>query len=228
MTRYQLHVRRWDSCTRCFLSDTRKRVCHVRGDVPADVLFVGEAPGDVEDVAGSPFVGRAGELLDKLIARAMPVAPVRVAITNLIGCYPGKDEDRKFNEPPEESIYKCAPRLVELIRIVDPRAIVCVGKHSEDYLTTPGSLSLREKLPTVCPVCRSIQFRSPSGITCPNGHGGVDGLDIPMVSVVHPAAILRAKEVQQDMMFRRAVSTVTRIFEDVSTGTVPESEVPPF
>lgn len=137
MTRFQLHVLEWKDCTRCSLHETRTRVCLYRGEtVRCDVLFVGEAPGVSEDVLGRPFVGPAGELLDRIVRRAVPDG-WRVGYTNLVGCMPVVDGDKR--DPDDESVRACAPRLVDLVSICRPKLVVCVGKLAKTWLNTPMS-----------------------------------------------------------------------------------------
>lgn len=146
-TRYQLHVEKWSNCTDCFLHQHRTRVVLARGKLPCDVLFVGEAPGKTEDVAGSPFVGPAGRLLDQIIERSVP-KEVRYALTNLIACVPLNDALEKTTEPPLEAVEACKPRLLEIIEIASPRLIICVGKEAKEWLNQKYSWAVPCKVPT--------------------------------------------------------------------------------
>lgn len=127
------HVAKWENCQRCPLGMQRGNMCLARGDLPADVLFVGEAPGMSEDVAGLPFVGPAGRLLDEIIARSVPKG-VYYALTNLVACFPREAKERGDNEPEYAEILECRPRLYEFINLVQPRLIVCVGRLATDYV----------------------------------------------------------------------------------------------
>lgn len=130
---YARHKMKWTGCKLCPLHLTRQNVCIIRGQrVPADVLFVGEAPGPSEDCLGKPFVGPAGHLIDQIIDRAWSKA-YGYCFTNLVGCMPLDDGGEKFAEPPKESIMACAPRLTEIISIVNPKLIVRVGKLSDKH-----------------------------------------------------------------------------------------------
>lgn len=133
MTRYQLHVQNWKDCHRCVLDEGRGRVVLARGSVPCDVLFVGEAPGESEDVIGRPFVGPAGRLLDQIIERALP-AGTRFAMTNLVGCIPRDEDGGKVSEPDDDCVKACAPRLVDLVDMCKPRIVVRVGKVATYWL----------------------------------------------------------------------------------------------
>lgn len=109
---------------------TRKRVVLVKGDIPCDVLFIGEAPGRSEDALGKPFKGPAGQNLDKWIGIANP-GTLRLAFTNLIGCIPKRGGQK--DAPKAAEIKECAPRLRELVIIARPKMIVCVGDLAEKW-----------------------------------------------------------------------------------------------
>lgn len=127
------HVARWKDCTACPLHKQRGRICLARGTVPANVVFVGEAPGTSEDAIGQPFVGPAGRLLDQIIERA--VSPtVTYTLTNLVCCFPREAKNRGDNEPERGEILACRTRLIEFVNLVQPRLIVCVGKLSTRWV----------------------------------------------------------------------------------------------
>lgn len=134
---YQQHVEKWKNCKLCPLCETRNRVVLARGELPAAVMFIGEAPGASENVLGQPFVGPAGQLLDDIINDAVRQAGIerpRIAFTNLIACIPKGDDGTKVKEPSEESIQACSPRLDEIFLMCSPRLIVYVGKLPEKHL----------------------------------------------------------------------------------------------
>jgi DNA polymerase len=110
-----------------------------RGQVPCDVLFVGEAPGQSEDVCGVPFIGPAGKLLDSII-QAAGVNRLRYCLTNLIACIPLGPEG-KLDEPPDYAVEACKPRLASFIRLCQPKLLVCVGGHAGRY--APESLAFK-------------------------------------------------------------------------------------
>jgi uracil-DNA glycosylase len=134
---YKRHLLAWKNCQRCPLAQKRNRVVFARGRLPCDVLFVGEAPGDSEDVLGQPFVGPAGRLLDYIITVGLD-GQYDCAMTNLVCCIP-KDETNMKGEPPKDCVKTCLPRLEEFIAIADPKVIVCVGLLSKKY-TPAGSI----------------------------------------------------------------------------------------
>jgi uracil-DNA glycosylase family 4 len=128
------------SCTRCALSSSRTQTVFARGNSEAALCFVGEAPGAEEDARGLPFVGRAGQLLDRMIV-AMGLAPERdVYICNILKCRP---PDNRRPEPVETAT--CIPYLHEQLALVRPRAIVALGNTAVAALldTNLGITKLR-------------------------------------------------------------------------------------
>lgn len=129
------HVAQWINCQRCPLCKVRKNVVLARGSIPADVLLIGEGPGESEDVIGQPFVGPAGKLLDNLIEQALMSVQstegeptIRIAWTNIVACIPKSEETKRKNaEPLPKEIDACAPRLEELISLAKPKLIIAVG-----------------------------------------------------------------------------------------------------
>jgi uracil-DNA glycosylase len=109
-------------CTRCSLSTTRTQTVFSRGNPEAQLCFVGEAPGADEDAQGLPFVGRAGQLLDRMIG-AMGLSPERdVYVCNILKCRPPGNR-----RPEPEEMATCIPYLHEQIALVRPRVIVAMG-----------------------------------------------------------------------------------------------------
>src|SRR5207244_4450732 len=133
MSAWTDHVARWKDCTACPLCQQRDRIVLARGQVPCDVVFVGEAPGASEDVLGQPFVGPAGRLLDQIIERALP-AGARFALTNLVACFPREAKARGENMPEVKEILACRPRLLEFIDLCRPKLVVRVGREAGDWV----------------------------------------------------------------------------------------------
>jgi DNA polymerase len=124
-----MHIERWHDCHLCPLHKGRTQVVITRGTIPCDLLFIGEAPGESEDANGIAFYGPAGKLLDRIIDRALCDFALRCAFANLVGCIPREEGVYgKLEEPPDESIKKCSPRLREFIGICNPRMLILVGK----------------------------------------------------------------------------------------------------
>lgn len=117
------------SCTRCALAETRKNTVFARGNAEAPLYFVGEAPGADEDEQGLPFVGRAGQLLDKMIV-AMGLNPETDAyVCNIIKCRPPGNR----RPMPEESA-QCMPYIDEQLALGTPRVIVALGNTAASGL----------------------------------------------------------------------------------------------
>jgi DNA polymerase len=116
------------ACTLCPLHETRTQGVFARGNPNADLMFVGEAPGADEDAQGIPFVGRAGRLLDKMIA-AMGLARDAVYITNILKSRPPGNRDPKPAE-----VEACFPYLERQIDLVQPRVICTLGRPAANAL----------------------------------------------------------------------------------------------
>ncbi|HOI19289.1 MAG TPA: uracil-DNA glycosylase [Candidatus Woesearchaeota archaeon] len=116
------------SCTKCELSKTKNNYVFGQGFCDSKILFVGEAPGFWEDQKGEPFVGRAGKFLDTLLEH-ISLNRKDVYIANILKCRPPENRDPNANE-----ILACTPFLDELIRIIKPKIIVALGRHSMGYL----------------------------------------------------------------------------------------------
>ena len=109
-------------CTKCRLHATRTNTVFFRGNPNADVVFVGEGPGADEDLTGTPFVGRAGQLLDKMIGAMGLVPESDVYICNIVKCRP--PENRR---PEPDEVAACIPYLHEQLDLVAPKVIVALG-----------------------------------------------------------------------------------------------------
>jgi DNA polymerase len=128
------------TCTKCTLSSTRTQTVFSRGNPEAKLCFVGEAPGADEDEQGLPFVGRAGQLLDRMIG-AMGLSPESdVYICNILKCRPPGNR-----RPEPEEMATCIPYLHEQLKIVAPRVIVALGNTAASALldTKLGITKLR-------------------------------------------------------------------------------------
>lgn len=128
-------------CTACGLCDTRTQAVPGVGSLSADLLVIGEAPGQEEDRRGEPFVGRAGQLLDRMLA-AIGLDRQTVYITNVLKCRPPKNRD-----PKAEEVQACAAYLRRQIELIDPKAILSVGRISaQSLLETDQTIGrLRER-----------------------------------------------------------------------------------
>lgn len=115
-------------CTRCRLSAGRTQVVFGNGSPDADLMFIGEGPGFHEDKQGVPFVGAAGQLLDRLLGEIGLSRP-EVYVCNVVKCRPPGNRD-----PLPDEIESCKPYLVQQISLVDPRVIVTLGNFASRFI----------------------------------------------------------------------------------------------
>ena len=169
-------------CTRCKLhSQGRKQIVFGVGNLNADLMFVGEAPGADEDIQGEPFVGRAGQLLTKII-ESIGLRREDVYIANVIKCRPPGNRN-----PEPDEVEQCEPFLFRQIASIKPKVIVALGKFSAQSLlrTTDPITRLRG---------REFKFR-----------------DAILMPTYHPAYLLRTpsakREVWEDMKRVRTLLT---------------------
>ena len=156
------------ACTLCRLSKGRTQTVFGEGSPRAELVFVGEGPGEEEDRTGRPFVGRAGELLGKMI-QAMGLSRGDVYICNMVKCRPPNNR-----APMGDEVQACWPYLMRQLQILSPRVIVTLGNPATQNLlaTSVGITKLRgqwQKLPALSE--------------------GLEG--IPVMPTFHPAYILR-------------------------------------
>ena len=159
-----------EACTRCELCKTRTNCVFGTGNENADILFVGEAPGDNEDKTGIPFVGRAGKLLDSYLY-AVDIPRESVYIANILKCRPPKNRDPL---PAEEQA--CMDFLRRQVRLIRPKVIVCLGRIAATKLIDPD-------------------FK----ITKQHGEWFEKG-NFLITAVYHPALLLRDPHKKEDML----------------------------
>ena len=126
------------ACQNCGLAPTRTNVVFGVGDRQADVLFIGEGPGQQEDLRGEPFVGPAGQLLDRMLA-VIDLDRTRVYIANIIKCRPPRNRDPL---PGEQDL--CIGYLRAQVKLIKPKIIVCLGRISAMRLIRPDYRITRE------------------------------------------------------------------------------------
>lgn len=112
------------ACRRCPLCETRNNVVFGVGPENAEVLFIGEGPGEQEDLKGEPFVGRGGKLLDDML-ELIDLDRTKIYIANMVKCRPPKNRD-----PLETEQMACAEWLQRQIELLQPKIIVCLGRIS--------------------------------------------------------------------------------------------------
>lgn len=134
------------ACIKCKLATTRQNVVFGEGNSNADIMFIGEGPGKIEDETGRPFVGRSGELLTKIIENGLGIAREKVFIANIVKCRPTIDMLMKKDRPPDsEEVDACNGYLLEQINLIEPRVIITLGNPSTRFIlkTQRGITKLR-------------------------------------------------------------------------------------
>lgn len=149
------------SCTACALCRTRTNVVFGVGRKDADILFVGEGPGEQEDLKGEPFVGAAGHLLDDMLS-IIDLNRENSYIANIVKCRPPRNRDPEENE--QEA---CIGYLRNQVALIEPKVIVCLGRIAAKKLIDPDFRITREH----------------GNWICRNG--------IWMTAIYHPSALLR-------------------------------------
>ena len=163
-------------CTRCKLHRGRTHIVFGEGNPKAEILFVGEGPGAEEDLQARPFVGRAGQLLTRIIEDGMKLRREDVYIANIVKCRPPGNRD-----PERDEVEACSPFLLRQIRAIGPRVIVALGRPATSTL-----------------LGRPVQITRVRG-AWQEFHG------IALMPTYHPAFVLRQytertrREVWQDM-----------------------------
>jgi DNA polymerase len=175
-----LRVEIGPQCTRCKLHTLgRRQVVFGVGNPNADLMFVGEAPGGDEDIQGEPFVGRAGQLLTKII-EAIGMTRGDVYIANVIKCRPPNNRN-----PEPDEVERCEPFLFRQIDVVKPKVIVALGKFAAQSLLRTSDPITR---------IRGREYKYRSAILLPTYH--------PAYLLRNPSA---KREVWEDMKRVRAI-----------------------
>ena len=159
-----------EECKKCALHETRTNCVFGVGNPNASLMFVGEAPGEQEDLSGVPFVGRAGQLLDKFLL-AVDIPREEVYIANILKCRPPKNRDPL---PAEEDA--CIDFLREQVALINPKVIVCLGRIAAMRLIKPDFKITQE---------HGAWFKKGNYL---------------MTAVYHPAALLRDPRKKEDML----------------------------
>ena len=126
------------TCKKCGLCQTRNHVVFGVGPKDADIMFIGEGPGEQEDLIGEPFVGAAGKLLDDMLS-IIDLNRDNVYIANIVKCRPPRNRD-----PQEEEQEACIGYLREQVRLIQPKIIVCLGRIAATRLIRPDLRITRE------------------------------------------------------------------------------------
>ena len=156
-------------CKKCDLFKTRHHVIFGEGNVNAGILIIGEAPGRDEDMQGRPFVGKSGQLLDKILAACGFTRKEHVFISNIVKCRP---PDNRVPTPQEAAA--CMPWLIKQIELINPKILILLGATALKYMAGPDHKITLERG------------------NCLNLH---NRLAMP---VYHPAALLRDPSLKRD------------------------------
>lgn len=159
-----------EQCQKCPLGKTRTNLVFGVGREDAELMFIGEAPGEAEDMSGIPFVGRAGQLFDKYLT-AVDIDRDDVYIANILKCRPPKNRD-----PEEGEQDACIDILREQVRLIRPRLIVCLGRIAAMRLIKPDFRITKE---------HGVWFKKGSFEIC---------------AVYHPSLLLRDPSRREEML----------------------------
>jgi len=159
-------------CKKCGLCESRKQTVFADGIPHAPLMVVGEGPGVEEDATGLPFVGKSGQLLDRMLKAIGASRTNNTYIANVVKCHPPGNRN-----PEQAEIEQCAPYLVQQIKASGPKVLLLVGRFAIQTL---------------------LNTKKPVGELRGTVHRViVDGLDIPAVVTYHPAYLLRRPEEKQ-------------------------------
>ncbi len=158
-----------EACRKCAIGATRRNSVYGEGDPCADVMVVGEGPGETEDRLGRPFVGRAGELLDRMLL-AIGLERESVFICNTVKCRPTFDDGTKLRNraPDPAEMANCRTYLDQQIELIRPRVILALGAPAAKSFLGPAFSITKQ---------RGRWFEGPDGI--------------PLIATFHPAYVLR-------------------------------------
>jgi DNA polymerase len=173
------------SCAACPLGETRTRAGSGEGALRPLVMVIGEGPGAEEDTSGRPFVGRAGQLLDRMLASAGLYRDKNCYIANVVKCRPPNNRD-----PAPEEIAACAPFLARQIDLLKPRAILCAGRVAARYIlhTEEGINRLRG---------RFGEYPAAFEITETGTLHRAGMAPVPVLPTYHPSALLRDESLKR-------------------------------
>lgn len=191
-------------CTKCSLHERRINIVWCRPDDPfpwphCKLMFIGEGPGEREDIEGYPFVGRSGELLDEALKQTFPDEywPGKVYITNMVKCRPPGNRN-----PTQKEMEVCYPNLQVQYTLQSPELIVVLGKVAAEFL-----------------------LQRPVKIT--KEHGNLDFIndgfkDVPILICYHPAYVLRNQKPEIKQGFFQAIQDARRIVYGIPTDRIYE------
>lgn len=120
-----------NECTKCDLHKTRNTIVFGKGDIHANLMFIAEAPGEQEDLTGIPFVGKSGQLFDKILD-AIELRREEIYISNIVKCRPPKNRN-----PKEQEKQACLPYLRKQVSLIHPKILVCLGRVAAQTIIKP-------------------------------------------------------------------------------------------
>ncbi len=156
-------------CTKCELAKNRNHVIFGEGNVNAKIFIIGEAPGRDEDLQGRPFVGKSGQMLDKILAACGFNREEHIFISNIVKCRPPDNRT-----PTSQEAAACMPWLLKQIELVDPKLVILLGATALNYMAGEGHRISRE---------RGVWMNCLNKLAMP---------------VYHPAALLRNPQLKRD------------------------------
>ena len=183
----------WKDCTKCPLHEARNNVVFGSGHPDADIMVIGEGPGEGEDKKGWPFIGDSGKLLQSMVS-GVGLDWDDLYVTNVVACRPPQNRD-----PTAAEKEACSPRLHDIIYIVDPLVIVTVGKYALNALVSGRSRGIETEqgnlFSSPSPSFRITGERNGAeipGVVFPmKKSDGVHRLEYDVIPIFHPSYILR-------------------------------------
>jgi uracil-DNA glycosylase len=153
-----------------------KNIVIGKGNLNADILFVGEAPGRNEDEQGLPFVGAAGKNLDKLLAK-VGLSLEDIYVANILKCRPPENRN-----PLPEEIRAHTPWLIEQIKQIKPKVICSLGNYATKFFISEGNVDIMDKQPGITSLHGKVRFVE------------IGGVKIKLIPLFHPAAIIYKRD----------------------------------
>jgi len=147
-----------------------------KGNLNADILFVGESPGKNEDEQGLPFVGRAGKNLDALLAK-VGLSLEDIYVANILKCRPPENRG-----PLPDEIRAHTPWLIEQIKQIKPKVICSLGNYATKFFISEGNVDIMDKQPGITSVHGKVRFVE------------INGVKIKLIPLFHPAAIIYKRD----------------------------------
>ena len=129
-TAWKHHEQKWNKCTDCHLHSGATKKVLLKGSIPCDILFIGEAPDTLESVIGLPFSNPAGKLMSQLVDDTE--MKFSHAFTNVIAC-PSTGSEGETRPPTSFEVTKCSPRLLGVFKLAKPKGIILLGRSSQSF-----------------------------------------------------------------------------------------------